>query len=112
VSGSLQFRILLLNCTQGSEPSEMNLLSEFLRMMKVRYPKSIEFSSVDVRSKRDFMNQLELSWPNIVHISAHGWSTKFHSGRRGKKTSIYIRDEPVTQKRLPNSQEKPENLFQ
>ena len=91
-----QFKILLLNCTGGSEPSEMNFLAEFFWMMKKRYPKSIEFSSVDIKSKRDFINQLKLTWPNIVHISAHGWSDKFKSGRRGKNTSIYIGNECVT----------------
>jgi hypothetical protein len=93
-----RFRILLINCTEGSEPNEAKFLSEFLRMMMLRYPKSIQFSCVDVRNKTDLINQLGLTWPNIVHISAHGLSHKFPSGRRGKKTSIFIENECLTSK--------------
>jgi hypothetical protein len=91
-----KFKILLLNCTSGSEPNEVRLLSEFFRMMNERYPKSIDYISVDVKNKFDLVNQLSLTWPNIIHISAHGISHKFPSGRRGKKTSIFVGDESLT----------------
>jgi len=57
----MKFRILLLNCTERSEPSEVRFLSELLEMMKLRYPKRIDFSSVEVRSKKDLENQLKLT---------------------------------------------------
>jgi len=65
-------------------------------MMMLRYPRSIQFSSVDVKNKRDLINQLGLTWPNIIHVSAHGMSYKFPSGRRGKNTSIFVGDECLT----------------
>lgn len=92
-----KFKILLLNCTDKSEPSEVTLLSEFFNMMMLRYPKSVQFSApVDVKNKRDLLNQLSLTWSNIVHISAHGMSYKFPSGRRGKNTSIFVGDDCLT----------------
>jgi len=95
-----RFEILLLNCTRNEEPSEVNFLSEFFEMMRIRYPKSIVFSSVEIRSKNDFLNQLSLSSPNIVHIAAHGYSKK-SKGRRGKRTSIWIKDdEEVTSQEI------------
>ncbi|MFX1521782.1 MAG: CHAT domain-containing protein [Promethearchaeota archaeon] len=105
-----RFRILLVNCTDGTEPSEVTLLSEFFRMMMLRYPKSVQFSQVDVRNKRDFMNQLILTWPNIIHISAHGTSHKFSSGRRGKNTSIFVGDECITAEDISSLQEIPRKL--
>jgi len=96
----VKFRILLMNCTEKSEPSEVVFLSEFFEMMKLRYPKSIEFSPIDINNKAQFLDQLTSKWANVIHISAHGHSSKFKSGRRGKRTSIYIKNEHVTSEEI------------
>ncbi|MHA1706434.1 MAG: CHAT domain-containing protein [Promethearchaeota archaeon] len=91
-----------MNCTERDEPNEASLLSEYFKMMNLRYRKSIKFSSIDVNDKKQFLDLLGDEWANVIHISAHGYSRKFKSGRR---TLIYVKDESVTSKEiaeLPN----------
>jgi len=98
------YRVLLMNCTERDEPSEVAFLSEFFKMMNLRYPKSIRFSPIDVSDKKQFLDLLRDKWANVIHIAAHGYSRKFKSGRRGKRTSIYVKDEPVTSKEIAELQ--------
>jgi mRNA degradation ribonuclease J1/J2 len=85
-----KYNILLLNCIKKTEPNEVAFLLEFLRMMKVRFPKSIEFRPIQVDTKRFFLEILDKNDANYVHISAHGDSEKYRSGNRGKKTRARI----------------------
>ena len=60
------FRVLLMNCTERDEPSEVSFLSEFFKMMNLRYPKSIRFSPIDVNDKKQFLDLLKDRWTNIL----------------------------------------------
>ena len=107
----VKFRILLMDCTRRTEPSEATFLSEFFKMMNRRYPKSIEFSPIEINDKMQFLEQLRSKWANIIHISAHGYSSKSKSGRRGKRTSIYIKDERVTSEEISKLPKVPRKLI-
>ena len=85
-----KYKILLLNCTSKEEPNETEFLSEFFKMIQLRYPKSVQYKKKEIKSKEKFVDALSENWANIIHIAAHGNSIKNSSGRRGKKTSIYV----------------------
>jgi len=91
------WKIRLLNCTTKEEPNETILLSEFFKMMQLDYPSKIQFRETQVYTKKQFLDSLTDGWSNLIHITAHGES-KPVDNRRGKRTEIYIKDEPHTVK--------------
>lgn len=67
------FRILILDCTPESEPSEGRLVKEFLQMCKLHKPTKASSLYYKVRSKKEFLNKLSRGKRyDIIHISAHG----------------------------------------
>ena len=97
-----QFKILLLNCTAKSEPSEVEFLTQLFKMMKLRFPKTVNFEAKEIRRKEDFKKQICRNWPTVIHISAHGHSKRYHSGSRGKETSIQLVRGHITAKEVSN----------
>ena len=109
------FKILLINCAKKSDPNEAEFLYHFFTMMKVHYPKSIEFQSVNVRTKKELKAQLENTWPNIIHIAAHGYSERHpkrnqRKGNRGKETSIEVGRGSITSKEIKKLEKNPLKL--
>jgi len=105
-----RIRLLLLNCTKKSEPNEVEFLSQFIEMMRQRYHKSIEYEAVNVNTKREFKKQIQRTWPNIIHIAAHGDSKLYPSGNRGKETSIEIGNRSISSKEIAKLRENPVKL--
>ncbi len=95
-----KFRILLLNCTSKDEPNESDFLGEFFKMVQLRYPKSVQYKKIEITSERKFKVALSENWANVIHISAHGCSKKYSSGRRGKSTSIFIGSKEITSEQI------------
>ncbi len=93
-----KYRILLVNCIAQNQPNETVLLSEFFRMLKLRFPRSVDYYPGEVRSKNALFAALTANWPTIIHLSAHGDSGKRSSGRRGKNTGIKVGSSWVTAK--------------
>jgi len=65
-------------------------------MIQLRYPKSVQYKQKEIKSKKVLKKALSKKWANVIHISAHGDSEKYPSGRRGKQTSIEIGEDDVT----------------
>lgn len=85
------WKIRLLNCTNKEEPNETILLSEFFKMMQLKYPAKIQFRETQIYTKKQFLDSLTDGWSNLIHISAHG-------DRSAKNTEIHVGDEnePIT----------------
>jgi len=105
-----KFKILLLNCAKKSDPNEAEFLSHFFTMMKVEDPENIDFQSVNVRTKKELKEQLENTWPNIIHIAAHGDSECHPKGNRGKETSIEVGRGSINSREIEKLGENPLKL--
>jgi len=46
-------KVLLLNCTDPTEPSEAAFLGEFFKMIQLRYPKSVQYKEKEINSKKE-----------------------------------------------------------
>lgn len=74
--------ILILDCTPQSEPSEGELLWQFLQICKLHKPAKATPLFYKVRSKKEFLSKLNTGTKyNIIHISAHGSSKGLGNGR-------------------------------
>ena len=65
-------RILILNCTQKSDPDEGAFLAELMESIELRYPKRVRHQVEKVSNSQELRENLVSDWPTIIHIASHG----------------------------------------